>query len=233
MPRLDSQRVFGLHRVEWREVGEKPIEGAVWLRNRSCPRAGDKRWANINQPHQTPIGGRVWLLYQAALPYFNGVDQSNHQLDSWAIVECEITKQLHPQWSRIADDEFRAAHPDIVEAMRALEAQGAIFERVPVNEYQGWVKVVCHRVIALNEIPEHFPLGQGGSDIVEFTNSNSVAAQSESLLYLLDAPGAYNEIMEWGVVTKAPPRLVLWCVEVYGTEPFEICNLPLPDEWFG
>jgi hypothetical protein len=187
-------KILGLHEVEWREVGEEPTHEPNWYRNKTCPAAGEQRWANIRQRHQTALSERVWLLYQPALSLCNGWDEHPAELDTSAIVECEICDRFDTDWSY---------HPI----------------------YRGWVKVVCHRVVRLTDIPNYFPPTQSNDIYADDGSMGDYRGETSKLLYLTRQ---YQEAAHWWVITKTiPARLVLACLDIYDS-PFEICNFVVP-----
>ena len=155
------------------------------------------------------------------------------ELDDSAIVECEVIARHEPEWHLEAHNKFLDSHPDLRAATAELEKQGAVFEVPPTDAYRGWAQVICHRVMPLWDIPNHFPetwVENSPPHTFAPSGDYKTRVETERLIYET-ASDCYGEALEWWVITKTTPRrLVLYCFEISAApDPFEIHNAILPD----
>ncbi|HEX8465694.1 MAG TPA: hypothetical protein VF627_13850 [Abditibacterium sp.] len=211
--------------IEWREVGEKPIEKENWPRNKTCPQTGEKRW--IRKTHRyidAPVGGRVWLLYQPGLSLFNGWQYHPEELDQSALVEVEISNLQHPIWALEEDEKFYAKHPDLARSREERLPDGRfVTARHSPYEWKGWAKVSCLRVVPFAQIPKEFPTVEPDE------NSNNAlkrATQHEATTVTLHNIED-QEVNIWWITTNGFSKyVVLYCLDICG-DPIEVCNYRL------
>ncbi len=211
-----------LHNVYWRANDDSPEP------NKTCPRAGEIRRARIENWHQTPLGGRVWLLFQPTLSCLDGWDEYPQELDESAVVECEIITRHETEWHLERARKSRS-EPEARATLEGLEKIGIVIGWPPDDEYYGNVEVVCHKVVPLAQIPYQFPPTQSPKAIgagAPIAECQSVIVETEELIYTFNS---YGEARAWWVVTKTSPRrLVLYSFEI-GRDACEIHNAILPD----
>jgi hypothetical protein len=190
---------------------------------------------------RNPLGSGLGLSqhadwwYKPGLSAVNGWWEHPEELDDSAIVECEVIARHEPDWYTAklmaSRDELKQRDPL---AFASLAAHGFFNPNSPENEYlnyadqyRGWVRVVCHRVVPLIEIPQHFPQTQREflPPTIDTPCQPVASANLEYWCHGDNGGGAF----EWWVTTKTTPRrLLLYCLYI-SSDPFEIHNMILPE----
>lgn len=212
--------------IEWREVGDKPTK-KDWVCNKTRPTEEENRWIRSRYSYiKASVGDHIWGFYQPCASFFNGFIDHPKDLDESALIEIEVLELQNPTLAVDEDEKFFVDNPALAQLREEMESSGqASFGRHSPQEWKGWAKVRCLRVVPLAQIPESFPIVPIEKH-PEFHSYTEEQCQTANVTFHLTQ---YQEVIEWWMVTRgSPPYVILFCCEI-SNDPIEVWNWSLPD----